>query len=169
MATTLVPLIVGLLGGLGSAVVTQLLANRREDARWHREREREQASWTREDAARSYEHRRAAYVDFIKEFRRLSDTSVSAHIAERWGGLIPRKLQPEDLDPVYDSLGAIAIFGTEEAGRLAGEAYGALVRNVFLGEKIPAGVLGPLQNEIRRDLSIPSLAAGRTVRWKCEG
>jgi hypothetical protein len=38
--------------GLGGILLTQHLANRREDARWRRERECEQALWAREDAAR---------------------------------------------------------------------------------------------------------------------
>lgn len=146
MTATLVPLIVGLLGGLGSAVVTQLLANRREKARWQWEREREQALWAREDAARSYEHRRAAYVDFTKEFHHQRDE-------------FDRSPDLPNLMPLYDRLIQIQIFGTNEAAQLADEAYNTLVNWMFGDEEtIPEAedVLAPLRSEIRRDLSIPA-------------
>jgi hypothetical protein len=89
-------------------VVTQLLVNRRENSRWNRERERERALWAREDAARSYEHRRAAYVDFTKEFHRQREEIVRDDT-----GRLP------DLVPLYDRLIQLQIFGTNEAAQLA--------------------------------------------------
>lgn len=72
MATlpTWVPLVVAFLG-LGGIVLTQYMANRREDVRWHRECEREQARWTREDAARSYERTQQRLTDSYLEVPRI--------------------------------------------------------------------------------------------------
>lgn len=51
-------------GGVAGIVLTQRRADRREQQAWDREREREQELWAREDAARTFEHRREAYIDF---------------------------------------------------------------------------------------------------------
>jgi hypothetical protein len=154
MATTptWLPLGVAFLG-LGGVLLTQHLANRREDARWHREREREQTLWAREDAARSYEHRRNAYVDFIKEFNRRWDTYVNA--AEDMAARADSEPDPDFLDPLYGCLIQVQIFGTKEAAERAQDAYDALAARVFSDQKMSLDVLVPLQSEIRRDLSIP--------------
>ncbi|MGH3934152.1 MAG: hypothetical protein ACRDS1_04095, partial [Pseudonocardiaceae bacterium] len=145
MATTfiwLVPLVVGLLGGLGSAVVTQLLVTRREKGR-------EQALWAREDTARSYEHLRTAYVDFTKEFHHRRKEFIKGDEA------------PGDyLGALHDRLIQIHIFGTNESKELADEAYNTLVNWVFGDEEIipeADDILASLRSEIRHDLSIPSL------------
>lgn len=150
MASTLVPLIVGLLGGLGSALVTQLLANRREDARWRREREREQALWAREDAARSYDHRRNAYLDFIKEVLR-QRKAIAAAQEDRDGS---------DFDPpgdylarAYERLVQIQIFGSQEAAKLAELVIQLLYEGTTPNDA--QDMLEVLYDEIRRDLSIP--------------
>jgi hypothetical protein len=145
-----VPLVVALLG-LGGILLTQRRADRREDARWQREREREQALWAREDAARSYEQRREAYVAFIKEFQRLWHELTSVAITR---GLADFDPSFDYLDSLYERLVQIQIFGTDEAANLAYAAYRTLSGGVFGRKKIPNDVLGPLQSEIRRDLSI---------------
>lgn len=153
-----IPLVVAVIGlcgvlggGLGGVMFTQRHANHREDTRWQREREREQALWAREDAARSYEHRRAAYVDFIKEFhcRREELASGNGEKNAPWYDML-----------LYDLLMQIQIFGTNKAAQPADEAFNALINAVEDNEDIPEAedVLAPLRSEIRRDLSIPSLA-----------
>lgn len=138
-----------------TAVLTQRNANRREDARWQREREREQALWAREDAARSYDHRREAYVAFIKEFHHRWKVSIEVEQAG-----FPTGDPPEDFFvPVYDLLTPIEIFGTKEAARLAEEACQTLSARAFTNHGLPPDVLGPFQSEIRRDLSIPDRPA----------
>jgi Na+/glutamate symporter len=68
MSTPLwVPLVVaafGLVSTVVGIVVTQVMANRRERANWQRDTDREQQRWQREDQARTFEHRRAAYGVF---------------------------------------------------------------------------------------------------------
>ena len=66
----------GLIGGclaLLGVVFTQRRADRREAERWEREREREREVWAREDASRSYYHRREAYIEFMNEWQRHYD------------------------------------------------------------------------------------------------
>ncbi|MGB8229553.1 MAG: hypothetical protein WCE78_10955 [Pseudonocardiaceae bacterium] len=155
MATTpiWVPLVVALLG-LGGILFTQHRADRREDARWQRERERERASWAREDAARSYEQRREAYVAFIKEFRH----TCRAYIAltdEELGGRADNEPAFDFLVPLYDSLLQVEIFGTKQAADRAAEAYAELHDGMFGGSEVTDKGLRPLQREVRRDLSIP--------------
>src|SRR3954454_22785344 len=53
-----------LAGSLGGVLITQRRSDRRDDKIWQRERQREQGRWAREDRARTFEHRRDAYVDF---------------------------------------------------------------------------------------------------------
>jgi hypothetical protein len=70
----LVVAILGLIGTAGGAIAGVVITQRRSDARdktaWERERER----WTREDAARTFELRREAYIEFY--------TAVSAQRAD---------------------------------------------------------------------------------------
>lgn len=72
MATTpvWVSLVVAFLG-LAGIVLTQYLANRREDIRWQREGQREQTRWTHEDAARSHERAQQRLADSYLEVLRL--------------------------------------------------------------------------------------------------
>lgn len=86
----------GLLGGFLTFV--GVLINKREAKR------RERAAWVREDAARSYEHRRAAYVDFIKEYYRLLDEYHLEDSAEE-------RFAPDYLVPLYDRLVQIQVLG----------------------------------------------------------
>jgi len=69
-----VPLAVAALGFVSTVVgivVTQVMANRRErDNRTH-DLEREHARWAREDRAMTFEHRRAALVDFYEALRKM--------------------------------------------------------------------------------------------------
>ena len=67
---------VGLLGtlsaGFGGLLITQRWAIRREREAWARERQREHERWIREDEARTFEHRREAYVDFYVAVKALA-------------------------------------------------------------------------------------------------
>ena len=75
-----VPLVVTALGFVG-IVVTQFIANRRERKNWDRERKRERERWSREDQARTFEHRRAAYVEFYESLRSMQGR-VYSHVSE---------------------------------------------------------------------------------------
>lgn len=107
-------LLVGLLGGVGSALLTQYLASRREAA------------------ARSYEHRRDAYVDFItgfyEQWEAINETEVRGY---------PHGDPPDEyFKPSYDRLIQIQIFGTVKAADLAEKAVHAL----HFGSKEPSGI-----------------------------
>jgi hypothetical protein len=64
----LVVAILGLIGTAGGAIAGVVITQRRSDARdmtaWQRERDRERERWAREDAARTFELRREAYIEF---------------------------------------------------------------------------------------------------------
>jgi hypothetical protein len=74
-----VPLVVaglGLLGTItgtiGGVLIAQRRSDRREATNWNRERERERERWAREDAARTFAHRREAYSDFYESLREMA-------------------------------------------------------------------------------------------------
>jgi hypothetical protein len=65
--------VLGLLGTGGGAIagvlITQHRSDQREKVTWHREREREHEHWAREDAARTFELRRTAYIELFEAVR----------------------------------------------------------------------------------------------------
>lgn len=69
-AANLVTLVVAFLG-LSGVMLTQYFAHRREDVRWSRERDREEAAWAREDAARSYERTQQRLAESYLEVLRI--------------------------------------------------------------------------------------------------
>jgi len=152
-----VPLVVAFLG-LGGVLAAQLVANHREDVRWRRERERENTTWGREDAARSYEHRRNAYVDFVKIFHDRWRVFVLAQEAAKVRN--GDNDAPIDfLEPLYDRLVQIQVFGTKEAEELAQNVLNTIANYVYHDINMPRDVLKLLLSEIRRDLSIPDRPA----------
>ena len=77
-----VPLVVAGIGvagtltaGIAGGLITQRWSDRREVNAWTREREREHERWTREDEARTFEHRRQAYTDFYEAVKALAKTA----------------------------------------------------------------------------------------------
>ena len=58
-----------IIGSIGGVIMTQRRADRREELQWQRDREREQDDRAREDALRTFEQRRACYVDFEEALR----------------------------------------------------------------------------------------------------
>ncbi len=51
--------------------LTQRRADKRDDATFARELARERERWVREDQARTFEHRRTAYVEFYDSLRKM--------------------------------------------------------------------------------------------------
>ncbi|MFY9808657.1 MAG: hypothetical protein WAK86_15500 [Pseudonocardiaceae bacterium] len=78
MATTpvWVPLVVAFLG-LGGILLAQYFTHRREDVRWSREHDREEAAWAHEDAARSDERMQQHLVDSYLEVLRIIEAKAS--------------------------------------------------------------------------------------------
>jgi len=88
----MMPLWVALVGLLGTvvgtiigALITQHHADKREADTWEREQQRERARWAREDAARTFEQRRTAYVDFYQASLEAADL-FSRHVHARLYG-----------------------------------------------------------------------------------
>jgi hypothetical protein len=84
MATTpiWVPLVIAFIG-LGGVMLTQYWASRREDTRWRREREHEQARWAHEDNVRSNERTYQRLADSYLEVLRLVERKgqwIEVHI-----------------------------------------------------------------------------------------
>jgi len=84
-------LIGALSGGVVGSVLTQRQADKRENIAWARERERQQEERDREDRARTFEHRREAYLDFYVAVKALARTAYNhsygftePELAEGW-------------------------------------------------------------------------------------
>ncbi len=82
-----VPLVVAALGFIGTVVgtisgvlITQRRADKREDLTWERGQQREHDRWSREDALRTFDQRRIAYVEFADTVRRLVRLAENAEL-----------------------------------------------------------------------------------------
>lgn len=118
---------VGTLGGtLGAVVITQRRSDDRDRIGWERERERERERWDRENAARTFEARREAYVDFLGELRK-----ASLRVYDLGLGLASTDEQelPEGWQlPAYEAALRLQVYAPQETRRLAMEAYSAVWR-----------------------------------------
>jgi hypothetical protein len=101
--------VIGTLAGVG---FTQIWNSRQEERRWARESDRLREAQAREDLNRTYEHRRAAYVEFWQEVDRVVDLLERAD---------REPIAPDD--PVFNGLSEhwtlISVYGTDEADTLA--------------------------------------------------
>ena len=115
MTTSLWVAVVGILGTLTGVIFTQIWTSRLDERRWERERGRQRELEAREDANRTYEHRRAAYADFLREFERLRRLYVDGDAANR-PAISKRTF--EELSAFWT---AITLYGTERANGLAND------------------------------------------------
>ena len=109
-----------IVGSVGSVIMTQRRADRREKLQWQRDRERERDVRAREDALRTFEQRRTCYVDFEESLR-----CAAQAIWDAGHGTGPPLEKAWHLSP-YESLHRLKIFATPDAALAASEAYGAL-------------------------------------------
>jgi len=109
-----------IVGSVGGVIITQRRADRREDLQWQRDRETERDVRAREDALRTFEQRRACYVDFEESLR-----CAAQAIWDAGHGTGPPLEKAWHLSP-YQSLHRLKIFATPDAALAASEAYGAL-------------------------------------------
>jgi hypothetical protein len=113
-----VPLVVAfvaVVGTLAGVIFTQVWNSRLDERRWARENERLREVQAREDSNRTYEHRRAAYIDFLQEFERLQHLYITGE---------PDKAPPVS-DLVFAELSdrwtAVSVYGTPEADSKASQ------------------------------------------------
>jgi hypothetical protein len=96
-------------------------ADRREDKAWAREREREHALRTREDEARTFKHRREAYIDFYVAVKALARTAY-----DHGYGLIDEEELPEGWQSdAFAKLHRLEFYADRELASAASKAYGA--------------------------------------------
>ena len=103
---------VAVLGTLAGVIFTQLWNSRLDEKRWARETERLREAQAREDLNRSYEHRRAAYVEFFQEFDRLA-TIYTGRNTDR------EPVNNSAFDSLTERWATVSIYGTYEADQLA--------------------------------------------------
>jgi hypothetical protein len=121
MATTplWVPLVVAalaVLGTLAGVVFTQVWNSRLDDRRWARESARLHEAQAREDTNRTYEHRRAAYIDFLRELERLERQYIAWN---REPIAPPGPFDARVYNGLYERFSAVVVYGTREAELLA--------------------------------------------------
>jgi hypothetical protein len=164
--------IVGTVAGTVSGVVyAQRQADRRDALSWERERKREEQRWAREDLARTFEHRRNAYVEFYESLR---DTTFMIY-NHKMGLSQPVEGQDEppfDFQlPTYRKLQHLEVYATPFVVQPAKDAYDAAwkwgvgARFDQVDEKCAAHQQRydeleiVLLDTVRMDLGIPVLAA----------
>lgn len=109
------------LGTLAGVLVTQRWSDRREAIAWARERHREHERWAREDEARTFEHRREAYVDFYVAVKALARKAY-----EHGFGLIDEEELPDGWqDDAAAKLHRLEFYADRPVASAASAAHGA--------------------------------------------
>ena len=115
-----VPLVVAglaVLGTLAGVLVTQRWSDRREAIAWAREQER----WAREDEARTFEHRREAYIEFYAAVKALARTAY-----DHGYGFTKEEELPEGWQSnAFDKLHRLEFYADRPVASAASAAYGA--------------------------------------------
>lgn len=150
--------VLGLAGTISGVVITQRRSDRREDARWVREREREREQRIREDAARIFNHRRDAYVDYLAEATAKFDAQ------SKWEAERGKATPPEHaLETLWHHLTSVKVYGTPEATRIAEALYQWLYTEHFGSSSKTADHAGGFDRltdefvqQMRTDLGIDS-------------
>lgn len=106
-----------LAGGLTGTVLTQRRADRREDAAWARQREREQR--VLEDQGRTFEHRREAYLDFYVAAKALARMAYDHSY-----GFTEPELSEGWQDDAAAKLARLEFYADRELATAASAAYG---------------------------------------------
>ncbi|MCV7307209.1 hypothetical protein [Mycobacteroides immunogenum] len=181
-----VPLVVGVIGVLGTIIgtiggvlITQRQSDSREAAARRHELEREQARWAREDSARTFKQRSAAYVDFYRASVAAGELITIYSLGRRRG--VDEDELPNLWEATVEELFTLQIYATPRVAELAGEArelYEQTVRAVLAwridhddedGEKIDRIAerwelaVDKLLVAIRNDLGIPGDTPGTSL------
>lgn len=166
---------VGAVGGtIGGVIITQRRADKREAVTWGRQQQREREAWAREDATRTFEHRREAYANFYAAHRDMTLLVYDHGMGLRDVGDQGDVGVDEDGDlmwgwqlPVFQRLQDVELYGSALVREAATTAYGV---TCAWGAKTKYGqaddtfddgsvssdnAQSDLLAAIRRDLSIP--------------
>ena len=153
------------LGTIGGVLITQRRSDRREALAWDRQREREREAWAREDAARTFEHRRQSYSDFYESLRAMAlraynhGMGLSDDDAEE----LPEGWQ----SPAFQRLQQLEMYATLSVSVKASVAYSAVWRwghttkrgqdddDFYAGQEAADETEEVLLAAIRTDLAIP--------------
>ena len=168
MATTplWVPLLIaalGVTGTVGAVLLTQGRADRREAASWSRQLEREGARWAREDAARTFDHRRIAYSEFYESLRDMAFMAYNHGMGFRES----KELESDWQHPTFLKMQHLQLYATPAVANAADAAYsvawwwghetvfGADDARFYERQKEWDEAASNLLFSIRRDLAIP--------------
>lgn len=113
--STLTSTVIGAVLGIGGAFLAQWLADRRAT-------EHEKRVWDREDTHRTFDDRRAVYVEF---YERLTRTARCLAVAKSQPNDAAAELEEGWFWPLFDNLNRLRIFATESTAAIATEAYTA--------------------------------------------
>lgn len=123
-----VPLVVAGIGvagtltaGVAGGLITQRWSDRRESNAWAREREREREHWSREDEARTFEHRRQAYVDFYEAVKALARTAYDHGYGFTEEAELPEGWQAD----AFAKLARLEFYADRRVATAASAAYAA--------------------------------------------
>jgi hypothetical protein len=155
---TWVPLLIavlGLLSTLAGVIFTQIWNSRLESRRWEREHNRQHEIDSREDRNRTYEHRREAYVGFLRDMDRLIRSFTD----------IVDPPEPS-YDALWDLWAIVMVYGTPEAQRIV-EQCGAAIEMFQIkweGDDVDDSVIDSMTNswhkllsQVRMDLGVSEL------------
>lgn len=133
--------------GLSSGLAGVLYTNWRSEVL-------EKRRWERDDALRSYDHRRQAYMGFLSELLHLEDKLVEWNNGYGGTGNFPDP--PEDwLDKLHNLATSIRIFGTQAAWIAANDSIEALDNVSTSGSWEHFGTrIEPYLTQIRKDLMV---------------
>jgi hypothetical protein len=163
----LVVAIIGLLATIAGTIAGVLITQRRSDARnkvaWERERERERERWAREDAARTFELRREAYVEFHDVATQVWRVLFGLYVVRAASDLDQTgKYQAASFDvskriEFWDALEKVSVYGSGTIAEMAqeiGKLFREAEKNIDAALKLKRE-LEKLLKAIRADLGIP--------------
>jgi hypothetical protein len=118
-----------IVGAVTGSVLTQRQTRQRDDITWERERKREHERWAREDADRTFEHRRDSYVDFYESLRDMTFLIYNFGIGHSEKPADDRDTLPPDFQlRTYRKLQHLRLYATPEVIAAADDAYNAAWR-----------------------------------------
>jgi len=151
------PLVIALLGLTSTLLgvwMTQRVADCRDEKRQQHERQAEQERRLREDATRTFDHRRDAYLAFVEEWWRFSDAIFQAKMFHDLDPSTPHEPDHDYLDPLRNRLLAIRIYGTGQAKSKADAAFEDMRDRAFEDAGLRVGAIDDLIEQIRADLGV---------------